>query len=185
MPAESKSQQQLFGMVHAYQKGMLKNPSPKIKEVAEHISKKDAKDFAATKTKHLPVHVKKGFVTRAMEIGYTEGQAVDMFNKIANDVLMDVNQHTAIPLMTASGIASGIGHGLPLGAILGAIHGSEKDEKGETHRLRDALLGAGMGATGLGIGEGALGAVGGLALKQNIQHEIQDNQRLAGTILPR
>jgi len=43
-----------MGMVHAYQKGELKNPSSKVKEVAKHISAQDAKDFAATKHKGLP-----------------------------------------------------------------------------------------------------------------------------------
>lgn len=60
MPAESKAQQRLMGMVHAYQKGELKSPSGKVKDVAKHISKKDAKDFASTKSKGLPE--KKGSV---------------------------------------------------------------------------------------------------------------------------
>lgn len=59
MPAKSKAQQRLFGMVHAYQKGELENPSEEVKDIAKSISKKDAKDFASTKTKKLPNHVKK------------------------------------------------------------------------------------------------------------------------------
>ena len=59
MPAKSKSQQRLFGMVHAYQKGELDNPSAEIKDIAKSISKKDAKDFAETKHKGLPNKVKK------------------------------------------------------------------------------------------------------------------------------
>lgn len=58
MPAKSKSQQRLFGMVHAYQKGELKNPSSEIKSIAKSISKKDAEDFAETKHKGLPNKVK-------------------------------------------------------------------------------------------------------------------------------
>ena len=54
MPAASKSQQRLMGMVHAYQKGELKNPPDKIKSVAEGIEPDDAKDFAKTKHKGLP-----------------------------------------------------------------------------------------------------------------------------------
>jgi len=57
MPSKSRSEQRLFGMVHAYQKGELKNPSPKIKEVAEHISNTDAKHFAQTKHEGLPEKV--------------------------------------------------------------------------------------------------------------------------------
>ena len=59
MPAKSKEQQRLFGMVHAYQKGELKNPSKEIKDVAKSISYDDAKDFAETKHKGLPNKVKK------------------------------------------------------------------------------------------------------------------------------
>lgn len=59
MPAKSKSQQRLFGMVHSYQKGELDNPSKEIKSIAKSISKKDAKDFAKTKHKGLPNRVKK------------------------------------------------------------------------------------------------------------------------------
>lgn len=59
MPAKSKEQQRLFGMVHAYQKGELKNPSKEVKDIAKTISKKDAKDFAETKHKGLPNKVKK------------------------------------------------------------------------------------------------------------------------------
>lgn len=41
-------------MVHAYQKGELDSPSAKVKDVAKHISKSDAKDFAKTKSEGLP-----------------------------------------------------------------------------------------------------------------------------------
>ena len=54
MPALSKSQQRLMGMVHAYKNGKLKNAPKKIKDVAKHISDDDARDFAKTKTKQLP-----------------------------------------------------------------------------------------------------------------------------------
>lgn len=54
MPALSKSQQRLFGMVHAYKKGKLKKAPKKIKEIAKHISDEDAKDFAKTKSRDLP-----------------------------------------------------------------------------------------------------------------------------------
>jgi len=46
-------------MIHAYQKGELKDASPTIKKIAKHISKKDATDFASTKHKGLPKRVKK------------------------------------------------------------------------------------------------------------------------------
>ena len=59
MPAKSKSQQRLMGMVHAYKKGKLKHASRKIREVARHISDEDARDFA--KTKHDGLEEKKAF----------------------------------------------------------------------------------------------------------------------------
>jgi len=52
--ALSKSQQRLFGMVHAYQKGKLKDPPDEVKKIAKSIKKSDAKDFAQTKHKGLP-----------------------------------------------------------------------------------------------------------------------------------
>lgn len=59
--AESKSQQRLMGMVHAYQKGELENfkdlpkdLQSKIKEMAMDMSKKETKDYAETKHKGLP-----------------------------------------------------------------------------------------------------------------------------------
>ncbi len=60
MPAKSKSQQRLFGMVHAYKKGELDSSSvnsallKKIKKIAGGIKDKSAKKFAKTKHKGLP-----------------------------------------------------------------------------------------------------------------------------------
>ena len=54
MPARSKAQQRLFGMVHAYQKGKLKNAPEEVKNIARSISDEDAEHFAKTKHKGLP-----------------------------------------------------------------------------------------------------------------------------------
>jgi len=58
--AESKSQQRLMGMVHAYQNGTLENFSElpsglqkKIKDMAMSMSSKQTKDYAETKHKGL------------------------------------------------------------------------------------------------------------------------------------
>jgi hypothetical protein len=48
-----------MGMVHAFQKGELKNASPKVKKVAKCMDYDDAKHFAETKHKGLPEKVKK------------------------------------------------------------------------------------------------------------------------------
>lgn len=58
MPAKSKSQQKLFGMIRSCQE-TGDCASEKIKELSSKISKKDALDFASTKTKKLPKKVKK------------------------------------------------------------------------------------------------------------------------------
>lgn len=55
--AVSRDQQKLMGMVHAYKKGDLKNPSPKVKEIAKGMSDKEAKKFAKTKHRDLPKKV--------------------------------------------------------------------------------------------------------------------------------
>ena len=56
MPAKSKSQQRLFGIVHAIQKGDVKaSRFPKrIREMARRVDPGDAADFASTKSKGLP-----------------------------------------------------------------------------------------------------------------------------------
>jgi hypothetical protein len=50
MPAVSKQQQKLFGLVHAYQTGKVSpdKVSDKIKKIAKSISPEDAKKFAST-----------------------------------------------------------------------------------------------------------------------------------------
>lgn len=57
MPARSKSQQRLFGMVHAYNKGEFHGSRALRRRVAalsRHISDEDAKDFAKTPHDGLP-----------------------------------------------------------------------------------------------------------------------------------
>lgn len=59
MPAKSKSQQKLFGIVHSCQKGSEADicDSPKIKKLMNSVKKDAAKDFAKTKHKGLPEKV--------------------------------------------------------------------------------------------------------------------------------
>jgi len=55
MPAVSKKQQRLFGLVRAAQKGTLKGKaSPQVQRIASSMKKKDVKKFASTKHKGLP-----------------------------------------------------------------------------------------------------------------------------------
>ena len=67
MPAVSKAQQKFMGMVHAAQKGE-EPASPEVAKVAKDMSDKSAKDFASTKHKGLPSHVKEGDVTTRPEV---------------------------------------------------------------------------------------------------------------------
>ena len=74
MPAKSKSQQRLFGIVHAIQKGEVKPGrfSKKIMEMAKRVDPGDAKDFASTKTKGLP-EKKASFLDRMFALGFVSG----------------------------------------------------------------------------------------------------------------
>jgi hypothetical protein len=58
MPAKSKAQQRFMGMVHAVQKGDMEAPSSEVEKAADSMSDADAKDYASTKHKGLPNHVK-------------------------------------------------------------------------------------------------------------------------------
>lgn len=59
--AVSKSQQRFMGMVRAVQKGEMDAPSPEVAKAAQTMKKKDAKDFASTKHKGLPMKKFKEF----------------------------------------------------------------------------------------------------------------------------
>ena len=62
MPAKSKAQQRLFGMVDAYKKGDLKHASKKIKDIADEMDSSEVKKFAKTKTHNLPETVDENIV---------------------------------------------------------------------------------------------------------------------------
>jgi hypothetical protein len=68
MPAVSKAQQRFMGMVHATQKGDMKNPSPEVSKAANSMTDKDAKDFASTSHKELPDHIKEELKQKIREI---------------------------------------------------------------------------------------------------------------------
>ena len=76
MPAKSKAQQRFMGMVHAYQKGELKNASSTVKKVAKSMDKSDAKKYASTKHKGKPEKVKQESVNEARGAASNKGAAV-------------------------------------------------------------------------------------------------------------
>jgi len=69
--AKSKSQQQFMGMVNAYKNGKMSasDASPEIERAADSMSDKEVDDFASTKHKGLPDHVKENNIK---EIKITE-----------------------------------------------------------------------------------------------------------------
>lgn len=77
MPSTSKSQQRLFGMVHACQKSG-KCASDKIKDIAKDIKPKDADDFAKTKHKGLPERKDEGFFS------WLERRDPDLYKEITS-----------------------------------------------------------------------------------------------------
>jgi hypothetical protein len=64
--AKSKAQQKFMGMVHAAKKGG-KAASPEVAKAAKGMSKKAAHDYAATKHKGKPEHVKEGIIVEGEE----------------------------------------------------------------------------------------------------------------------
>lgn len=89
MPAKSKSQQRLFGMVHAYQKGRLKHAPASVKRIAKHISNEDAKHFAKTRHDGLPekaaslTRYEQGFLSKCAEYGLDTETSVALLEKRA------------------------------------------------------------------------------------------------------
>ena len=89
MPAKSKAQQRLFGMVHAYQKGKLKHAPASVRRIAKHISKEDARHFAETKHDDLPERKEaaymEGFVSKCAEYGIPADSAKTMLEWCYSD----------------------------------------------------------------------------------------------------
>lgn len=91
MPAKSKSQQRLFGMVHAYQKGRLKHAPASVKRIAKHISEEDAEHFAKTRHKGLPetkkaevkpmTRYEQGFLRKCAEYQIPDDEALSLYYK--------------------------------------------------------------------------------------------------------
>lgn len=78
MPATSKSQQRLFGIVHSCQKKKTKKGicnSPNIKKLTKSVKEKDAENFASTKHEDLPEKVKEhNFTTFKQWMNFNENR---------------------------------------------------------------------------------------------------------------
>jgi hypothetical protein len=99
MSSSSKQQQKFMGMVHALQKGDMKqsDASPEIKKVAKDMNPSDVKDFASTKHSGLPKKVKQEIVKRlkeyAMMIPNHQIQPSAPADSLRSDDEMDVKEN--------------------------------------------------------------------------------------------
>lgn len=92
MPSKSKAQQRFFGMVDAYKKGEMKNPSSKIKKAAKGMSMSDVKDFAETKHKGLPEKVEENMNKRVIRM--TESDLHQLVKESVNKILTELDWKT-------------------------------------------------------------------------------------------
>jgi hypothetical protein len=106
MPAVSKQQQKLFGLVHAYQKGKVPadKVSAKIKHIAKSISPEDAKKFASTSHADIkelqsifnsPSYVENTLqeIIKTNTPDYVKGQLIDVFTaKMLTTVVGRLNE---------------------------------------------------------------------------------------------
>jgi hypothetical protein len=81
--AKSKAQQKFMGMVHAAKKGE-KPASADVANAAKGMSKKAAKDFAATKHKGLPQHVGEA-IHAAFQAGYSKEEILESLQLLESD----------------------------------------------------------------------------------------------------
>lgn len=80
MPATSKAQQKLMAMAYALKKGEMnpKDASDEVKDLADSMTLKQLKDFASTKHKGLPNHVKEYYYWWDTQPQMMAGQAMAM-----------------------------------------------------------------------------------------------------------
>lgn len=175
MPAKSKSQQRLFGMVHAYQKGEFhgsKELRARIKSLAQNVSKTDAKHFAQTSHKGLPE-------TKEAQVMLKPDEVTAIYSQLAAyapapDAAMRSAKRRSflsriVPGAAIGATVGGVGMGL-LGAHLGrkALTNGSKLSPEDASALvraigiRSGLWGASRGAVagaGIGLGLGVLDKV--------------------------
>lgn len=89
MPAKSKSQQRLMGMVHACQK-TGKCASSEVEKIAKSIKSGDATDFAETKHKNLPNKVAKESITFRE---FILEDYVNLFELNSKEEMIEVQNH--------------------------------------------------------------------------------------------
>lgn len=169
MPAKSRSQQRLFGMVHAYNKGEFHGSlslRKRIEGIASRISDEDAAHFAKTQHSGLP-EVKKAQYTFTPE----QMQAMTShipYEEYADGIRRSRKRRSLLGKVIAGTLAGTAVGGLGMGGLGWYLAGKSSDghlkldeESAKRHKINAGthfgLWGAGRGAlvgglTGLGLG---------------------------------
>lgn len=98
MPAVSKAQQRLFGVVHALQTGKIKPKDmpakfrKKAEQAATSMSKKAVTHFADTKTKNLPTHVSESPTVTLADFLAVNTTLASLFEGLTDDELTQLEQ---------------------------------------------------------------------------------------------
>ena len=164
MPARSRSQQRLFGMVHAYNKGEFHGPKglrSRIAQLAKRVSDTDAAHFAGTSHAGLPekraqLYARPDQADELMRLlaPYATNGASFVRSSRRRSFLSRI-----VPGMLIGAAFGGLGYGA-LGAYLTARAGRPPHLSPDEFagKMRDAALQ--MGLWGAGRGALAGGAVG-------------------------
>lgn len=116
MPAVSKQQQKLFGLVHAYQQGKVPadKVSSKIKKIAKSISPEDAKKYASTSHANInelsrvfnsPTYIQETLkeIISTNTPDYVKGQLIDVYTaQMLTTVMKKLNEENKNILLQKS-----------------------------------------------------------------------------------
>ena len=174
MPAVSKSQQRLFAMVHAHNKGEFhgsRSLRRKVTELAKHISDEDARHFAETPHKGLPERKEKRaqVVLRPEDVQELYSKLQPELAAAATGLSSRSRRRRSALYNMLSGTAKGALVGTAVGGIgagalgAGLVKRLAGDRKTPPADLRDQVAAAGIGCGLWGASRGALvGALTGL-----------------------
>ena len=163
MPARSKSQQRLFGMVQAYNEGEFRGSGAlrrRVADLARRVSREDAEHFASTPHEGLP--------EKKAQAMFTPGELQQIYGSVPPGLYAGVmperseRRRTFLGSVIRGGIAGtavgGIGAGA-LGAFLAhkATKGVTNIPKDEiSRRIREAALKTGLWGAARGAAAGAV-----------------------------
>lgn len=166
MPAKSKSQQRLFGMVHAYQKGEFhgsRGLRALVAGLARHVSESDARHFAETPHAGLPE--KKAQATLRPDQAEELARYLALYAPPVDSMTRSVRRKSflsrIVPGALVGAAVGGVGVG-GIGAYLAhrAARGSGVDPQVAADRIREAALSCGLWGAGRGAIAGAAAGVG-------------------------